>query len=137
MSRGPRWGGRKLGAGSRKRKGHTAGRVSVSLTGHRGTELADPKHLASQPDRPSILSLSLSRACGRESHSWVPGLDLRVHATRAPYAWSSFGTKSSSSFSSSMSLESCLSALEMSSSPETTQAVVRHWREGSTFFFFF
>lgn len=64
----------------------------------------------------------------------VPGLDLRVHGMPTPYTWSSFGTKSSSSFSSSISLESCLSALEMSSSPETTQADVRDKKENSSFF---
>lgn len=58
----------------------------------------------------------------------MPGLGVC-----APYTWSSFGTKSSNSFSSSISLESGFSALETSSSPETTQGDVSDGREISSF----
>lgn len=57
-----------------------------------------------------------------------------VRGVRTPYTWSNFGTKSSSSFSSSISLESCFSALETSSSPETTHVYVSDRTEVSSFY---
>ena len=59
---------------------------------------------------------------------------LPMRGVHAPYTWSSFGTKSSSSFSSSISLESCFSALETSSSPETTQVYMSDRMEISSFY---
>lgn len=57
---------------------------------------------------------------------WTSTTQDVTQQERTSYTWSSFGTKSSSSFSSSISLESCFSALEpTSSSPETTHAKVR------------
>lgn len=110
-------------------------RKASSCPGGSGAQLVHPK----------VQTVSL---CGQHAQhlaccalppSGIPALSHRVtprHLPRDPprsaaHTWSSFGTKSRSSFSSSTSLESGLSGLEpMSSSPETARAQVSNRVEG-------
>lgn len=119
--------------GYRKRRGDTTGQhavreASMPLLSSQGTELVSPKVLDPRSSRWTFrpchwhtqalvfLCLFLALEC---FYSEFQGWASAIHGSTS-YTWSSFGTKSSSSFSST-SLES-FSALEpTSSSPETTQ----------------